>query len=111
MNKKSIIVSILVLSIIGCVTGNKFQKVGIENIAQSQTLTLIADNKLVHGLEVYIEGHLDDTAKIGTTFIGPGNVKIPIHSGDYYVDTFRVFYDPYRAREGVLTVKYCYMTN
>ncbi len=111
MRKKSIIVSILVLSFIGCVTWNKFQKVGIENIAQAQTLTLIADNKLVHGLEVSIEGHLDDTAKIGNIFIGPGTVKIPLHSEDYYVDTFRVFYDPYKAREGVLTVKYCYMTN
>ena len=49
MTKKSIIVSILILSITGCVTWNKFQIIDIENIAQAQTLTLIADTKLVHG--------------------------------------------------------------
>lgn len=71
---------------------NKFQSAPIENVGNDQIVTLVSKEKGVYNLEAYIEGHLDDTAKIGTLFIGKGRVNTCLHTGDCYVDTVRYVY-------------------
>jgi len=111
MNRKAFaIIALLVLSYFGYLNF-RFKKIEINNIDQPQIVTLVADNKNVNGLEAYIEGHLDDTAKINNIFLPAGKVKVQVKSGDCYVDTVRMIYKPYKAKSGVLTVKYRFKTN
>lgn len=89
----------------------RFQKIEVKDVSQSQTLTLIAESKIVYGLEAYVEGYLDDSAKIGNLVLGKGEVKTLLLAGDCYVDTFRITYKPYKAKVGNLTVKYRFNTD
>lgn len=89
----------------------RFQKIEIKAVSQPQTLTLVAKSKVVYGLEAYVEGYLDDSAKIGNLVLGKGTVDTILHSGDCYVDTFRINYEPIKAKAGNLTEKYKFSTD
>lgn len=90
---------------------SRFKKIEIKDLSQAQTLTLVAKSKVVYGLEAYVVGYLDDSAKIGNLVLGKGAVNTILHSGDCYVDTFRVNYEPIKAKAGNLTVKYKFSTD
>lgn len=82
----------------------------IKDVSQAENLTLFAKNKNVSGLEVYVEGYLDDTAKINWTLLGKGKVNALIQTGDHYADTFAVNYLPLKAKSGHLTLRYRFDT-
>ncbi len=88
----------------------RYHEIVVSDVNRPQTLVLVSKNKNVVGLEAYIEGYLDDTAKIGNLALWKGEVKTTLHSSDYYVDTFLINYIPYKAKAGNLTVKYRFNT-
>ncbi len=110
--KKESLLFLLALLLIGVYSfWPRFQKLELTDVSHPETLALISEQKMVYALEVQVEGFLDDTAKIGTQFIGKGEVHTTLYSGDFYVDTFRIDYLPYKAKSGHLTLKYHFKTN
>ena len=106
---------LFLLAIVGIFTVDylynyRYYEIVVGDVSLPQTLVLVSKNKNVVGLEAYIEGYLDDTAKIGNLALGKGEVKTTLHSSDYYVDTFLINYIPYKAKAGNLTVKYRFNT-
>lgn len=90
---------------------SRFKKIEIKDLSQAQTLTLVANSKIVYGLEASVVGYLDDSAKIGNLVLGKGEVNALLYTGDCYVDTFQINYQPYKAKAGNLTVKYQFSTD
>ena len=72
----------------------------------AKTVTVDLDSSyFVHKISMHVEGHINDTAKVGkNNLIYPGIVDTILNCGDHYSGDYYFQYDPKAVTEGSLKV-------